>query len=203
MTRGAKDQTEQGTFKARRLAVRALDKAGSVAKYLDESQRLVADFSSRSYAWLEVGRALTGVARYDEALQALDKCIRLTKPEHRAIPFKFKGDVLQAKGSFRSAERWYRKAIDLEPKNADWLAFLGSLLARAGRLAEAKDVWRKHIRLGTGATDEGHLNLGLIYRAEQKYGLALRHAEKAIAIDPGYEAAKRLRADLLEVMGKS
>ncbi len=94
-------------------------------------------------------------------------------------------------------------ASSRRPCFACWLAFLGSLLAKQGRLDEAKEVWRKHIRLGTGETDEGHLNLGLIYRAEQKYSVALRHAEKAIAIDPNYKAAKKLRADLLDAMGKS
>ncbi len=98
------------------------------------------------------------------------------------------------------AEQWYRKAIEVQPRNANWWAFLGSVLARQGRLAEAKEVWRKQIKLGSGAIDEGHLNLGLIYRSEQKYKIALRHAEKAIALDPDYEEAKILRADLIVAM---
>ncbi len=108
--------------------------------------------------------------------------------------------MYKAKGNYRLAEQWYRKAIDVDPRNADWWAFLGSVLARQGRLAEAKEVWQRQIKLGNGASDEGHLNLGYIYRSEQKYKIALRHAEKALAIDPKYKKAKLLRADLMNAM---
>ena len=190
-------------FKARRASVRELDNKGAVAEYVEAAQRLVREFPKRSAAWMELGIALTYVARYDEALRALNKSIRLMKPKYHAIPYALKGDLFDAKGNYRSAEQWYRKAIDVEPRNADWWAFLGSLLARQGRLAEAKEVWQRQIKLGTGATDEGHLNLGYIYRSEQRYKIALRHAEKALAIDPKYKEAKMLRADLMNAMGRA
>lgn len=191
---------DKRTFKDRRAAVRELEDRGSIARFLVEAQKLVNDFPKRSLAWIELGIALTNVARYDEALRALNKSVRLMKPKYRPIPFALKGDLFKAKGNYRLAEQWYRKAIELDPRNANWWAFLGSVLARQGRLSEAKEVWRKQIKLGTGATDEGHFNLGLIYRAEQKYKLALRHTEKAIALDPKYEEAKELRADLVDAM---
>lgn len=187
-------------FKKRRAAVRNLDDKGSVAGYLDAAQRLVEDFPKRSLSWIELGIALTYVARYGEGLKALNKSIRIMKPKYRAIPYALKGDLFKAKGNYRSAEQWYRRAIEVQPRNADWWAFLGSVLARQGRLPEAKEAWREQIRLGSGATDEGHLNLGFIYRSEQKYKIALRHAEKAIAIDPNYKEAKLLRADLIHAI---
>jgi tetratricopeptide (TPR) repeat protein len=122
------------------------------------------------------------------------------KPKYRAFPYGLKGDLFQAKGNYRSAEQWYRKAIEVEPRDADRWAFLGHVLAIQGRLSEAKEVWRKQIKLGSGATDEGYLHLGFIYRSEQKYKIALRQAEKAIAIDPNYKEAKLLRADLIQAM---
>jgi tetratricopeptide (TPR) repeat protein len=192
--------TDKIDFKKRRAAVRKLDNKGSVAGFLDDAQGLVADFPKRSLSWLELGIALTNVARYDEALKALNKSARLMKPKYRAIPYALKGHLFKAKGNYRLAEQWYRKAIEVEPRDAGWWAFLGSVLARQGRLSEAKDVWRKQIKLGSGATDEGHLNLGFIYRSEQKYKIALRHAEKAIAIDPNYKEVKLLRADLIHAM---
>ena len=187
-------------FKLRHDAVRDLDDNGAVAGFLNEAQRLVDNFPKRSLAWVELGIALTYVARYDEALRALNKSVRLMKPKYRAVPYAFKGEMYKAKGNYRLAEQWYRRAIDLQPRNADWWAFLGSALARQGRLAEAKKVWRRQIALGTGATDEGHLNLGYIYRSEQKYKIALRHAKKALEIDPKYSAAKRLQKDLIDAL---
>jgi tetratricopeptide (TPR) repeat protein len=191
---------DNSNFKDRRVAVRKLDREGSIAGYLDAAQQLAEDFPKRSLSWLELGMALTQVARYDEGLKALNRSIRLMKPKYRAIPYAQKGNLFKAKGKYRSAEQWYRRAIEIEPRNADWWAFLGSVLARQGRLNEAKEVWRKQIKLGSGATDEGHLNLGLIYRSEQKYKIALRHAEKAIAIDPNYTEAKSLKSDLISAI---
>ena len=192
--------SKNSDIKARRDAVRALDKKGAVAEFLDAAQQLVKDFPKHPAALMELGIALTDVARYDEALAALNKSIRRMKPKYHAIPFALKGDLYQAKGNYRLAEQWYRKAIDLEPRNAEWRAFLGGVLAKQGRLGEAKEVWRKQIKLNTGATDEGYLNLGLIYRSEQKYKIALRNAEKALKIDPYYEEAKMLRDDLLNAL---
>jgi tetratricopeptide (TPR) repeat protein len=187
-------------FKLRRDAVRDLDDKGAVAGFLVAAQQLVEDFPRRSLAWVELGIALTYVARYVEALRALNKAARLMKPKYRAVPYAFKGEMYKAKGNYRLAEQWYRKAIDVQPRNAEWRAFLAGVLARQGRLPEAKEVWRTQIKLSTGATDEGHLNLGYIYRSEQKYKIALRHAEKALTIDPNYREAKILRADLIEVL---
>ena len=196
-------RSDTTVFKQRRSEVRQLDTDGKVAPFLAAAQALVEDFPDQSAAWLDLGIALTDVARYDEALRALNKSIRLMKPKYRQIPYACKGHLFRAKGNYRSAKRWYRRAIESDPRNADWWAFLGSLLAKQGRLSEAKDVWQRQIKLDTGATDEGHLNLGLIYRAEQKYELALHHAKEAIALDPGYKEALRLQSDLLEVMRKS
>ncbi|MGB5629725.1 MAG: tetratricopeptide repeat protein [Woeseiaceae bacterium] len=195
--------SDKSDFKSRRSAVRKLDDKGAVAEFLDAAQHLVGEFPKRSAAWVELGIALTYVARYDEALSALNKSIRLRKPKYHAFPFALKGDLYRAKGNYRLAEQWYRKAIDAEPRNADWWAFLGGLLARQGRLDEAKAVWLRQIKLGTGATEEGHLNLGFIYRSEQRYKIALRHAEKALAIDPKYEEAKLLQKDLINAMNEA
>lgn len=193
-------RSDTNEFKERREEVRRLEEEGSVARFLVTAQALVDDFPRRSLAWIELGIALTTVARYDEAVKALNASIRLMKPKYRQVPYALKGHLYKAKGNYRLAENWYRKAIESDPRNADWWAFLGSVLARQGRLSEAKEVWRKQIKLNTGATDEGHLNLGLIYRAEQKYKHALRHVEKAIELDPDYEEALLLRDDLLDVM---
>lgn len=196
-------RSDSKEFKERREEVRRLEAGGSVARFLSTAEALVEDFPDRSVAWIDLGAALINVARYEEALKALNKSARLMKPKYRQIPYAMKGHLYRAKGNYRLAENWYRKAIESDPRNGDWWAFLGSILARQGRLSEAKEVWRRQIKLDTGATDEGHLNLGLIYRAEQKYKHALRHAERAIELDPDYKEALLLRDDLLDVMQAS
>jgi tetratricopeptide (TPR) repeat protein len=109
--------------------------------------------------------------------------------------------MYQRQGKLKQAEDWFRRCIELDSKDPEAWAFLGSNLARQGRLKDAKAAWRRQIRLGTGASDEGHLNLGLILRAEGRYKDALVHAEKAIELDPRFRAAQNLKKDLLRVVG--
>jgi tetratricopeptide (TPR) repeat protein len=191
-------------FDERWNAVDELDiKEEAVAGYLDAAQRLANDFPEEPIAWLLLGRALTGVHRYEEALKALHKSIPLWLSGNAcATAFATKATVYYQRGSPRLAERWCRKAIDEAPRNGDLWHNLGALLVEQGRLTEAKDVWRRQTKLVTGDAALGHFWLGSIYRAEQKYKIALRHAEKALAIDPNDEDAKLLRTDLLEVMNE-
>jgi tetratricopeptide (TPR) repeat protein len=192
--------TDKNDFEKRRAAVRKLDIKGAIAGFLDEAQRLVEDFPMHGASWMELGVALGHVARYDEALKALNKCGRLRKPKYLPLTYALKGNLFKAKGNYRLAEQWYRRAIELQPRDGNYWALLGEVLVNQGRLSEAKEVWRKQIELGSGATEEGHLHLGYIYRAEQKYEIAIRHAEKAIAIDPNYKEAKLLRTDLIRAI---
>lgn len=192
------------TYKQRLTAVRKLDRRGYVASYRDAAMQLVEDFPKRGTAWLELGMAMIDVAHYTESITALNKAIRFTNPKYRDYPFAYKGQAYRSQGKLGLAERWYRHALAVSPKNANWWAFLAAILARQGRLDEAKVAWRKQIGLKTGATDEGHYNLGLIYRAEGRYKVALRHVEKAIVLDPKYKKALKLRKDLIAaVEGKT
>jgi tetratricopeptide (TPR) repeat protein len=155
----------------------------------------------RATAWLELGRAFVSAAGYADAKKALDRSISLCSPEHMRYPYLEKGFMYRSQGRFKLAERWFRRCLELDSKDADAWAFLGSSLARQGKFKGAKAAWRRQVRLGTGATDGGHLNLGLILRAEGRYKEALQHAERALELDAQYQEARELRKDLLEVLG--
>ena len=125
----------------------------------------------------------TEIARYKDARIAIDKSAHLCKPKGRYFPYCWKGLLYKEQGNLRMAEHWLGRSLKENPKYADTWGFLGAVLAKQGKFKEAKAAWRKLIRLGTGATDEGHLNLGLILRAEKRYKEALKHAEIAISLD--------------------
>ena len=77
--------------------------------------------------------------------------------------------------------------------------FLGSVLARQGRLAEAKRCHRQATRAPEDdrlARDEAYFNLGLIFRAERRYREALACFDRAIALDSKYTAALEAQADV-------
>ena len=188
------------TFKRRLKSLQRLDERNAVAPYVEEAERLVQDYPVNARAWLECGVAFTEIARYKDARTAIDKSARLCKPEGRYFPYFWKGHLYEKQGKLRMAEDWFRRSLKENPKYADTWGFLGGVLVKQGKFKDAKAAWRELIRLGTGATEEGHLNLGLILRAEKRYKDALKHAEIAISLDPKYKEAKRLRKDLLEAL---
>ena len=71
-----------------------------------------------------------------------------------------------------------------------WLwIFRGANLARWGKLKAAHRCYRTALTLEC-ARDEAYLNLGYIYRAEGRYGEAIRCFQRALAIDPEYQLAQ-------------
>ena len=196
-----KDMTSKySTFDKRLKEVQRFDARNAVACHVEAAEKLVADYPENAKAWLELGAALTEIARYKEAKKALDKSARFCRPHSRYFPYFWKGHLYQQQGNLRLAERWFRRSLGINPKYADCWGFLGSNLAKQGRFKEAKLIWRKQIQLGSSATEEGHFNLGLLLRAEKRYKDSLKHAEKAIQLDPKYTEAKQLRKDLLQVL---
>lgn len=183
-----------------RELIRYHDRRGEPASARAVAEKLVAAFPKSSLAHLDLGIALIDLAQYEAASEAIRKCERTCPPELLHHPQVWKGHLYEAQWQLRRAEKCYRKVIERNPKYAEGWAYLGSNLAKQARFKEAKAVWRKHIRLGTGATEEGHLNLGLILRSEKRFKHALTQADKALQIDPGYVRAKQLRSDLLSAM---
>ncbi len=187
-------------FERRLKAVRRLGAANSVASYLVAAQKIAADYPRRATAQLELGIAFIEVARYDDARKAIERSSSLCKPESVYFPYFWKGHLYREQGNLRLAEKWLRRSINSNPNYPEAWAFLGAVLAKQGRFSEAKSSWRKLIKLGTGATEEGYFNLGLIFRAEQEYRKSLECGVKALAIDPKYMDAKRLVKDIREVL---
>ncbi len=105
------------------------------------------------------------------------------------------GMLYRRKGQYRATERWFRKGIVAAPKQTVNLIGLGAILARQGRLTEAKKYHRRAANLGD---EEGYFNLGLILRAQGNYKSAIEAFDKAIEIDPNFEAVKQERRDVVE-----
>lgn len=177
-----------------------LDKRGSISLLIEELECFVKNYSDSKSGWLWLGIELTHIARYSDARIAIDRAIKLCKPDSRSIPYLHKGSLYRAKGELKKSELWFKKSIEIDPNNGDAWIFLGALLAKSGKYVEAKDAQRKAIKLNNAATDEAHLNLALVLRAEKRYKSALKHIEKALKIDPEYQKAKVVRNDLLEVI---
>ncbi len=164
------------------------------------TQQYLCNYPNDGYAWLILGETFGQIARYKDAVYALRQAIRFFPEQHLDMPYAAMGEMYLTKGSLRAAERWYRKALAQNSNGTQNFIFLGTVLARQGRFAEAKRYHRQAAKLSTEDWDEAYYNLGLILRAERKYNSALICLNKAIKLDPEYEEAKQVREDMIKVI---
>jgi tetratricopeptide (TPR) repeat protein len=143
-----------------------------------------------------LGSALVELARHREAEDALLQAIALCPAEKLWIPLAEMGHMYKARGEYRAAAAWYRKAIEAAPDEASPRIYLGGVLAKSGRLHEAEAAHRAATGCAEGCRDEAFLNLGLVLRALERYDEAAGCFEAALKIDPKCQAAKRALRDV-------
>ena len=117
---------------------------GEIACAFEVSRKLLCAFPD-----FNLGRVLQGVilyelARYDEAEQVLHDAMLGLPLEHQHHGYVHLGHLYRERGDYDRAERWYRKAIELDPENAGRHIFLGALGEKRGL------VWRR------GSSPQGH-----------------------------------------------
>jgi tetratricopeptide (TPR) repeat protein len=147
-------------------------------------------------AWAHVASSLVDLRLFKKAFFALKRLQEVARAEDAYIVFIRWGDYYKSIGDLRRAGHWYRKAAK-EEQGA--LVFVGAVLARQGRFAEAKRYHRQATRAGDTellARDEAYYNLALIFRAQRRYQEALDNFDRAIALDPKYTDAFEMRADV-------
>lgn len=147
-------------------------------------------------AWMILGSTLTELARYDEARDALGRAFALCPTGKKRLMYKELGDFHSARGRYGRAAEWYRRMIEAEPGNAGGYIFLGGVLACQGRLGEAEDVHRAGTACAQGCIDEAYLNLGLVLRAQERLIEAKECFERALELDPDYQAAREALRDV-------
>lgn len=154
-------------------------------------------------AWASLGSALIDLGLYSKARVALRRLEKLGRNENPYLVCVSWGGYYNAMGDSKRAERWYRKAVRTAPAA---LVFLGGVLARQGRLADAKRCHRQATRAPDDdrlARDEAYCNLGLIFRAERRYRVALEaqaDVRTALKVEAPQEHAKHSR-QMLDAMG--
>ena len=156
------DEDTLRTTRFKRLC--AARDAYHTALLVKRARRYLIKYPEHGPAWHMLGIALTDLARYNEAEQALWNALRLC-PEHlRRIPLCSMGHFHDARGELARAARWYKRAIDAAPNHAAGYIYLGGVLARQGRLREAEKIHRQATETcDEGCIDEAFLNLALCF----------------------------------------
>jgi tetratricopeptide (TPR) repeat protein len=167
------------------------------ALVLKRARQFLIRYPDHGPAWHILGVALTDLARYSEAEQALWNALRLCPRHLRRVPMCSMGHFHDARGELARAARWYQRAIDAAPNHAAGYIFLGGVLARQGRLREAEKVHRQATETcDEGSIDEAFLNLALVLRAQDRFDEASACLREAIRIDPKYADARKVLDDV-------
>src|SRR5258707_529211 len=107
---------KQNDFKRRIKEIEHADKHGLGSCGIELATLLVKDFPERGRAWFEFGTAIYPIARYNDALTALRRALRLCPPKRRHVVQGHFGHHYEQKGEFRRAEAWFRKALAGDPR---------------------------------------------------------------------------------------
>jgi tetratricopeptide (TPR) repeat protein len=135
--------------------------------------------------------ALNAAARKSEAAEQFREAYRIDPdlPDaHRGL-----GELALDGGDLVMAEREFRVAAGAPVPSARAANFLGYVLARTGRSAEAAVQYERAIALQPDLAD-AHASLGLLYAAQPGGRIrAIEHLRTSLRLDPGQANAEDLR----------
>ena len=105
------------------------------------------------------------------------------------VAHKGLGDVFSQHGNLDAAIVQYRKALEIQPNNADYRVNLGSALSKMGQINQAIEQYRKALEINPNY-EVACYSLGTTLAACGKLDEAIAQYRKALEIDPDYVAAR-------------
>lgn len=170
---------------------------GNEASRFEIACQYTKKYPDNVWGWVALADILVKLARYEAAHRALSHAQKIAPGNIRRHIYVQWGHLYDESYELKKAEIWYRRALGCK-ETTTGLVFLGAVIAKQGRFAEAKACHRRAVRLATSPPDEAYYNLGLILRSERRYAKALECFHRAIEIDPNYTHAKEARNDVLK-----
>jgi protein O-mannosyl-transferase len=160
----------------------------------------VAKRPDNARAHYDLGRALSGAGRLDDAMVQFQAALRL-QPNH----FKAQNDlagVLARLGRTDEAILHYHQAIELQPDFMTARDSLCAVLIQTGRLNEALQEANAALRIATNSAGTFN-NLGNIYFRQQRLEEALTNYRRAIGIKPDDAEARSNLGVVLAMQGET
>ena len=165
---------------------------------LNLANKLVA-IRGKARDWLEKGRCLHNLDRYDEALECYDRAIDLDANYHPA--WALRGNVLNNLERYEEALVSFDKAIELEHNNRFYWFLRGNLLNSIKRYEEALASFDMAIELDDNYQWAWGVR-GIVLNSLKRYDEALKSLDRAIEIDINYHWAWLSRGWALDNLGR-
>lgn len=145
------------------------------------------------------GMALGRLGRVEEGIAALTTYI--ARHPESSVAYTKRGVRHLWNGDDASAERDLRKALTLDPDNAEAHDDIGVVYARRQEYARAIDHFTRTISIDPTYL-KGFHNLGMAYYLSGRDSLALFAVEQALALNPRERNTLMLKAHILQAMGQ-
>lgn len=138
--------------------------------------------------------------RYQEAKTALDRAEKVCPPKAMKWLLARKGRLSEALGDRERAEQHYLAAHELDPDNATYLIYAGSLAFKTGETDRAIEFATRATQCPKGCIDEAYFNLGGYLLAMRRYSEARDCYLRALEIDPNYGIAQTRLEDVSRIL---
>lgn len=166
------------------VALRKGDAQGAVP-YLSRARQAAAGSPDLLYGYALVAlRAGFG----DEAGDALARAARLRPDDRRVLFLSGVSWLKRGKPDLSEAEQSFRRFLELQPANSQGQLFLGYVLLKQKRSAEARALLESSVKADASAP-EGFYYLGLIAQDEQEDGRAVSILEEVARRFPSFPHA--------------
>lgn len=163
------------------LGCRKPDSPTSNAETTDEQQALADGRTALEAArnHYNVGSAFIVERKFDRAIDPLKKAVSLDPNftdamDHLGIAFRNLGDL-------SSAEKWYRRSLEVKPDNVTALLNIALVLSVTQRTDEAIDSIQHAIEVEPN-NPETYYGLGQLLHSHQDYSDSIPYAEKALVL---------------------
>jgi protein O-GlcNAc transferase len=167
---------EAGLWKLLAIALQMQNKSGLVA-----FQQAATLLSGDAGAHMNLGNALQGVGRLEEAVQSYQRALAI-KPTF-AEAHNNLGASFTALGQLEAAAASYRRAVQFKPDFASAHSGLGGVLRHLEQWHEAEACYRHAIKLQPDFA-EAHNNLGVTLRDLGQFDQAVTSYRQALKIQP-------------------
>lgn len=112
--------------------------------------------------------------------------IERLEPTRTVTAYLDAGFALQNNQQYAEAEKWFQKAVALEPQKLTGYLNLGYLYRDWNKFAEAEKAFLKAIELDAQNFD-AHWELGWLHHTQENWTLALQYFEKSLPLRPEWE----------------
>ncbi len=152
-------------------------------------------------ATFDQGNALYADKKYAEAAAMFEQAVPLAKDKNLVAVLGRLADSYDKAKQYDKAVETYQKAIAADPTDAELHNSLGTVYARANKISDAKDEFKKSAELNPAGASRAYFNLGVVMYNSGKMDEATEALKKATEIDATY--ADAFFYEGLALMGKA